>query len=367
MAHAHRLSGGHGPRAAARGAGPEPARRLRHRLPGRAVLGTAAGLAHRRLRARVHGGRGGAGPRGVPVDEPGLRGARVELIALELAGVSKRFVIRHNPTQDLKVRVLALFHPRHRERRHDVWALRDVDLRLRRGESLGIVGPNGSGKSTLLRVMAGILPPSAGEVVVAGTIAPMIELGVGFHPELTGRENVYLSTSVFGLGTRQTDRIYDRIVAFAELAAFIGAGGGRPGLPREVPGPHVGAARARLLHRGRLARPRAGAGLLRPRVPAPRGRRGGGGDAVRGRRALRGGPRAGGRACGLRASTSSTSAPWTGATPGSGRSRSPRGFPRRDASSTSTPSGCGRCAWATSRGPCAASARPPSRPNPRAG
>jgi len=145
------------------------------------------------------------------------------LIALELAGVSKRFVIRHNPTQDLKVRVLALFHPRHRERRHDVWALRDVDLRLRRGESLGIVGPNGSGKSTLLRVMAGILPPSAGEVVVAGTIAPMIELGVGFHPELTGRENVYLSTSVFGLGTRQTDRIYDRIVAFAELAAFMDA------------------------------------------------------------------------------------------------------------------------------------------------
>jgi len=145
------------------------------------------------------------------------------LIALELAGVSKRFVIRHNPTQDLKVRVLALFHPRHRERRHDVWALRDVDLALRRGESLGLIGPNGSGKSTLLRVMAGILPPTAGRVSVAGTVAPMIELGVGFHPELTGRENVYLSTSVFGLGTRQTDRIYDLVVAFAELADFMDA------------------------------------------------------------------------------------------------------------------------------------------------
>jgi ABC-2 type transport system ATP-binding protein/lipopolysaccharide transport system ATP-binding protein len=118
---------------------------------------------------------------------------------LELAGVSKRFVIRENPTLDFKVRVLALFHPRHRERRHEVWALRDVDVHLRRGESLGLIGPNGSGKSTLLRIMAGILPPTHGRVALSGAVAPMLELGVGFHPELTGRENVYLSTSLFGL------------------------------------------------------------------------------------------------------------------------------------------------------------------------
>jgi ABC-type polysaccharide/polyol phosphate transport system ATPase subunit len=142
---------------------------------------------------------------------------------LELAGVSKRFVIRHNPTHDLKVRVLALFHPRHRERRQEVWALRDVDVHLERGESLGLIGPNGSGKSTLLRIMAGILPPTSGRVAVSGTVAPMLELGVGFHPELTGRENVYLSTSLFGLGTRQTDALYDRIVAFAELQEFMRA------------------------------------------------------------------------------------------------------------------------------------------------
>ena len=142
---------------------------------------------------------------------------------LELAGVSKRFVIRHNPTSDLKVRVLALFHPRHRERRQDVWALREVDVHLERGESLGLIGPNGSGKSTLLRIMAGILPPTSGTVAVSGTVAPMLELGVGFHPELTGRENVYLNTSLFGLGTRQTDALYDRIVAFAELQEFMQA------------------------------------------------------------------------------------------------------------------------------------------------
>jgi ABC-type polysaccharide/polyol phosphate transport system ATPase subunit len=140
-----------------------------------------------------------------------------------MVGVSKRFVIRHNPTHDLKVRVLALFHPRHRERRQEIWALRDVDVHLKRGESLGLIGPNGSGKSTLLRIMAGILPPTSGRVAVSGTIAPMLELGVGFHPELTGRENVYLSTSLLGFGTRQTDALYDRIVAFAELQDFMQA------------------------------------------------------------------------------------------------------------------------------------------------
>jgi ABC-type polysaccharide/polyol phosphate transport system ATPase subunit len=71
--------------------------------------------------------------------------------------------------------------------------------------------------------MAGILPPTRGREVLSGTVAPMLELGVGFHPDLTGRENVYLSTSLFGLGRRQTDALYDRIVAFAELEAFMDA------------------------------------------------------------------------------------------------------------------------------------------------
>jgi len=145
------------------------------------------------------------------------------LSVLELAGISKRFVLRHNPTFDFKVRVLALFHSRHRERRQEVWALRDVDVHLDRGESLGLVGPNGSGKSTLLRIMAGILRPTQGRVEVTGTVAPMLELGVGFHPELTGRENVFLSTSIFGLGRRQTDALYGRIVEFAELDGFMDA------------------------------------------------------------------------------------------------------------------------------------------------
>ena len=141
--------------------------------------------------------------------------------AVKLEGVSKAFVVRRNRTHDLKVRLLALFDPRHREHKEAFWALRDVDVSIRRGEFLGLIGPNGSGKSTLLRVMAGIFPPTRGEVIVHGRLAPMIELGVGFHPELTGRENIFLNTSLFSLSDRQTRAIYQDIVTFAELEEFI--------------------------------------------------------------------------------------------------------------------------------------------------
>ena len=129
--------------------------------------------------------------------------------AVELRGVSKAFVLRRNPAHNLKVRLLGLFHPRHRERREKFWALREIDLRFGKGECLGLIGPNGSGKSTLLRIMAGIFRPTAGRSSCGGRVAPMIELGVGFQPELTGRENVYLNTSLFGLSRRETDAIYD--------------------------------------------------------------------------------------------------------------------------------------------------------------
>jgi ABC-type polysaccharide/polyol phosphate transport system ATPase subunit len=145
------------------------------------------------------------------------------VLVIQASGIAKRFTIRHNPARDLKVRLLGLVHARHRERRQEVWALQDVDLVVRRGESLGIIGPNGSGKSTLLRILAGIFPPTRGRLEVGGTVAPMIELGVGFEPELTGRENVYLSTSLYGLTTRDTDALYPQIVEFSELADFMDA------------------------------------------------------------------------------------------------------------------------------------------------
>jgi ABC-type polysaccharide/polyol phosphate transport system ATPase subunit len=141
--------------------------------------------------------------------------------AAELRGVSKVFRLRHNAALNLKVRLIGLYNRRHREHVEEFWALRDIDLTVRAGECLGLIGPNGSGKSTLLRILAGILRPTTGQVVVSGRVAPMIELGVGFHPDLTGEENVYLNTSLFGFSRRDTEAIYRDVVAFSELAHFI--------------------------------------------------------------------------------------------------------------------------------------------------
>ena len=142
------------------------------------------------------------------------------MAVVEATSLSKAFAVTH-VAADLKVRLLDAFHGRHRERREEFWALRGVSLRVEAGECVGVIGPNGSGKSTLLRILAGIFRPSGGDLSVHGRVAPMIELGVGFHPDLTGRENVYLNTSLFSLSRRQTDAVYSSIVDFSELHAFM--------------------------------------------------------------------------------------------------------------------------------------------------
>ena len=101
------------------------------------------------------------------------------------------------------------------------WALQDIDLTIQPGESVGITGPNGSGKSTLLKLIAGVTTPTKGTLTVQGKIAPLVELGAGFHPELTGRENVYLNGVILGLSREQVAARFAEIVAFAELGEFI--------------------------------------------------------------------------------------------------------------------------------------------------
>ncbi len=103
----------------------------------------------------------------------------------------------------------------------DLWALRDVDIAVERSEILGIIGRNGAGKSTLLKLVAGVLQPTEGRVRVSGTIAPLLGLGAGFHPELTGRENVYLYGALLGYNRREMDDYFESIVEFAELSEFI--------------------------------------------------------------------------------------------------------------------------------------------------
>ncbi len=102
-----------------------------------------------------------------------------------------------------------------------LWAVRGVDLSVEPGEVVGLVGPNGSGKSTMLKIISAITLPTAGRVEVAGRVGTLIEVGAGFHPEMTGRENVYLNGSILGLSRREIARHFDEIVAFAELERFI--------------------------------------------------------------------------------------------------------------------------------------------------
>jgi ABC-type polysaccharide/polyol phosphate transport system ATPase subunit len=104
-----------------------------------------------------------------------------------------------------------------------VWALRDIDLDVEPGTALGVVGANGAGKSTLLKMLAGIMPPESGTIETAGKVVSLLELGAGFHPDFSGRENVILNASIHGMSRKEVERRMEKIVSFAELEAFIDA------------------------------------------------------------------------------------------------------------------------------------------------
>src|SRR3954454_9024384 len=136
--------------------------------------------------------------------------------AIHARALSGVFTIRLSQSRSLKELLLRRELPRTRE----LAALRDVDLDVAPGEAFGIVGTNGSGKSTLLKLLAGIFAPSSGSLAVGGRVGSLIELGAGFHPEFTGRENVYLNAAIYGLNRDYVDRHLDEIIAFAELESF---------------------------------------------------------------------------------------------------------------------------------------------------
>src|SRR6202046_1026470 len=106
-------------------------------------------------------------------------------------------------------------------KREDFWALRDVSFELERGKVLGIIGRNGAGKSTLLKILSRITEPSSGRVTLRGRVASLLEVGTGFHPELTGREDIYLNGAILGMSRVEIKRKFDEIVAFAEVEKFL--------------------------------------------------------------------------------------------------------------------------------------------------
>ena len=140
---------------------------------------------------------------------------------IECERVSKSFVMRDNRQYLLKDRALAMLRPHLRESRQTFWALRDVDFMVERGEAFGVIGPNGAGKTTLFRIISGIFTPTSGTVRIQGRLAPLLALGLGFHPEMTGRENIYLCSALFGFTTREIRAAEPDIIEFSELGRFI--------------------------------------------------------------------------------------------------------------------------------------------------
>ncbi len=136
---------------------------------------------------------------------------------VRLQGVGKRYV----KYEDVPLLITRALRFRAGHRRTHLWALRNIDLEVARGESFGVIGRNGSGKSTMLRMLAGVTAPTEGVVQVRGRVAPLIAVGVGFHPELTGRENVYVNGIVLGLSKKEIDGRLDSIVAWADIEEFI--------------------------------------------------------------------------------------------------------------------------------------------------
>jgi lipopolysaccharide transport system ATP-binding protein len=138
--------------------------------------------------------------------------------AIIINNVSKKFRIPHEKKTTLFQNIIGLIKRQYSY--EEFWALKDVDLTVQKGETFGIIGRNGSGKSTLLKILAKVLYPDSGSVKANGKVASFLELGVGFQPELTAKENIYLYSSVLGISRKMTGRNYNAILDFAELKRF---------------------------------------------------------------------------------------------------------------------------------------------------
>ena len=150
-------------------------------------------------------------------------------IAVRVENLSKQYKIgmgkvRHDTLRDQVMENLKSFWLRHDGRAPDAsmfWALKDISFEIKRGETVGIIGRNGAGRSTLLRILSRITEPTEGRVLLPGRVSSILEVGTGFHPELTGRENIFLNGAILGMTQREIRKKFDEIVAFAEVEKFL--------------------------------------------------------------------------------------------------------------------------------------------------
>jgi lipopolysaccharide transport system ATP-binding protein len=145
--------------------------------------------------------------------------------AIDVIGISKRYTLGFNPNHDLRDRIgFVLTHPQRlfvKKKKNEFWALRDISFQIMPGEILGIIGANGAGKSTLLKLLSRITPPTAGEIRIRGRITALLEIGIGFNPELTGRENVFLNGAIMGMTNKEIRKKFQEIANFSEIGDFI--------------------------------------------------------------------------------------------------------------------------------------------------
>ncbi|MEN8263809.1 MAG: ABC transporter ATP-binding protein [Nitrospirota bacterium] len=149
-------------------------------------------------------------------------------VVIKAEGISKKYCqsLKHTMlygATDLTRRFLGMDQHTESLRSGEFWAVDDLSFELKRGECLGVIGPNGSGKSTLLKMLNGIFMPDKGEILINGRVGALIEVGAGFHPMLTGRENIYINGSILGLSKKEIDKKFDAIIDFAEIGDFIDA------------------------------------------------------------------------------------------------------------------------------------------------
>ena len=146
------------------------------------------------------------------------------IIEIENIGKRYRLGVQKEKYYSLREEIVNWFSPAmHRQRaaKKEFWALNDVSFSVREGEAVGIIGRNGAGKSTLLKVLSQITPPTTGKITMRGRVASLLEVGTGFHPELTGRENIYLNGAILGMTRKEIARKFDEIVAFSEIEKFL--------------------------------------------------------------------------------------------------------------------------------------------------